>query len=216
MTYMTSVGHFGLPAEPADITATEVSASHPTCNPDREVLIVDRPCGTGKTKTMIETFDPAKRYLVVAPLLSECKRIARDAVVPFEQPEVGREHDTKKDHLAALLASDRNVVTTHAMFDHLACLAGAGHLDGYEIVIDEVVDIAKTLKFAKPRTWEDIYVGGGYVQVDEITGIVSPTPKWTASLDEIDDALNPDFHDAAKSGRLHHLGDGCQSCPKSS
>ena len=42
------------------------------------VKFIDRPCGTGKTTQMINSFCPTEQYLVVVPTLSEVERVLRD------------------------------------------------------------------------------------------------------------------------------------------
>lgn len=180
-------------------------------NKHRPVTIIDRPCGTGKTTQMITGLKPTQRYLVVTPLLSECERIIRDAKIAFMQPEViadDPEIDTKKDHLIALLEAGKNVVTTHAMFNNLADVARIGLLDGYEIIIDEVMSVVDDGYRIKAKTWEQFYVGDGYVSIDPDTGLITPTDLWVEHVEDVDDALSTSLFNAAMAGRLYHLSDG--------
>ncbi|MEQ8902263.1 MAG: hypothetical protein RID62_13700 [Roseovarius sp.] len=160
---------------------------------------------------MIEGLKATQRYLVVTPLLSECERIIRDAKVAFMQPEViadDPEIETKKDHLIALLEAGKNVVTTHAMFNNLADVASMGLLDGYEVIIDEVMSVVDDGYRVKKKTWEQFYVGDGYVSIDPDTGKITPTDLWIEHLEDVDDALSTSLYHAAMAGRLYHLGDG--------
>lgn len=178
---------------------------------NRPVTIIDRPCGTGKTTRMIAGLKADQRYLVVTPLLSECVRIIRDAKVAFMQPEVLQDDpniDTKKSHLITLLETGKNVVTTHAMFNNLADVANMGLLEGYNIIIDEVMSVVDDGYRAKKKTWEQIYVGGGYVDIDPETGLITPTDLWIENPEAVDDALNIKIYHAAMAGRLYHLVDG--------
>ncbi|KUJ79947.1 hypothetical protein AVO44_07180 [Ruegeria profundi] len=160
---------------------------------------------------MIAGLVESKRYLVVTPLLSECERIIRDARVAFMQPEVIQddpEIDTKKDHLIALLEARHNVVTTHAMFNNLADVEKMGLLDGYEIIIDEVMSVVDDGYRVKKKTWEQFYVNDGYVDINPDTGLITPTDLWVEHLEDVDDALSTSLYHAANAGRLYHLSDG--------
>ncbi len=62
---------------------------HDSSSPVRPVVIVDRPCGRGKTTEMIESFENHKQYLVIVPLLTECDRVieaTQNRGITFEQP----------------------------------------------------------------------------------------------------------------------------------
>ncbi len=177
----------------------------------RSVRIIDRPCGSGKTTQMIRLFQSNRRYLVVTPLLSECKRVVRDSKVAFMQPEVIEDDpdiSTKKDHLIQLLSNGSNVVTTHAMFDNLADVARDGFLDDYDIIIDEVMSVVDDTYRVKAKSWNEFYLGNGYVTIDPDTKQITPTTKWEADVDLVDDALNKRIYKAAKSGRLYNIEDG--------
>jgi len=180
-------------------------------NNNRSVFIIDRPCGSGKTTQMINSFNPNKRYLVVTPLLTECTRIVRAAKVAFMQPEViadDPEIDTKKEHLIQLLEAGSNVVTTHAMFDSLATVARGGWLDDYEILIDEVMSVIDDSHRVTKKSWDDFYLGKDYVTVNPETRMVTPTDKWDEYVDEVGAELNKHIYNTAKSGRLYNIIDG--------
>ena len=42
---------------------------------NKEIKIIDYPCGSGKTTRMIENFKEDRKYLVILPLLSEVDRV---------------------------------------------------------------------------------------------------------------------------------------------
>ncbi len=180
-------------------------------SPARPVVIVDRPCGTGKTTEMINDLEATKRYLIVTPLLSECERIVKEAHVAVMQPEILKddpEIGSKKAHLIELLETGHNVVTTHAMFNNLADVARIGLLDDYEIIIDEVMSVVDDGYRVKKTTWEELYVKAGYVNIDPETGLITPTELWVDNFEDVDDALRTDLYHAARTGRLYHLSDG--------
>lgn len=166
------------------------------------VTIVDRPCGFGKTsKLLIPQLAEGGPYLVVVPLLSEVDRIIAEAAVPVEAPSDVQ--GTKTDNLRGLLIDRLNIVTTHAMYSRLARLCREGLLEGYRLVIDEVPSVIEVVSGPLPKSWDEFYVGDGYVEVDPIDGRVSPTAKWVDLKDGVSDSLNTDLFDLASSGRLH-------------
>src|SRR5690606_24493602 len=124
--------------------------------------IIDRPCGSGKTTEMLNSFDLDRCYLVVVPLLSEVARVLDEACVSFAQPEGDKDYGTKRNSLEALLRQKKNVVTTHALFKDIAGFARAGLLDGYDIIVDEVPDVLQTVTELSRQSLDDIYVSGGY------------------------------------------------------
>ncbi|RAP39783.1 hypothetical protein BYZ73_18690 [Rhodovulum viride] len=177
----------------------------------RPVTIIDRPCRFGKTTRMIADLEEAKQYLIVTPLLTECDRIVRDARVPVMQPEIVEDEPdiaTKKDHLVQLLRAQKNVVTTHAMFDHLADVAGEGLLDAYHILIDEVVSVGDSSFRCTEIEWRDFYLKTGYARVDPATGQVIATSLWEDNAEEVSGTLSAKAYRAARSGRLFNVGEG--------
>jgi len=57
------------------------SKSFQLCGATRPVVFVDRPCGTGKTTSLIESLQPDRKYLIVVPFLDE----AVDVVSPMNK-----------------------------------------------------------------------------------------------------------------------------------
>ncbi|MBW6417302.1 hypothetical protein [Celeribacter sp. PS-C1] len=160
---------------------------------------------------MIETLDPNQNYFICTPLLSECARIQATAKIAIQQPEIIDDvqgHETKKEHLIQLLRERKSVVTTHAMFDQLTDVANAGLLEGYNIIIDEVLSVVDDGYRVKEKTWEELYVGAGYVEIDPTSGLITPTAKWEADVEQIDDALKRPIFNAAGAERLYHVNNG--------
>lgn len=169
---------------------------------DAHVRIIDRPCGSGKTTKMLNTFVPDRRYLVVVPLLTEVARVIDEACVPFTQPDEDKDYGTKRNSLEALLRRRGNVVTTHALFKDIAAFARAGLLDGYEIIVDEVPDVLQTVTELSRQSLDDIYVSGGYITIED-DGLVVPTPKWHRDHELISDTLSEQIYNLASSGTLY-------------
>ena len=106
------------------------------------VKFIDRPCGTGKTTQMINSFCPMEQYLVVVPTLSEVQRVLNTSKVPFTEPDE-RLHGTKMAHFKELLSDGENIVTTHKLFD--AVDVRSVDLSAYNLFI--YLSHSKTRKF---------------------------------------------------------------------
>ena len=169
---------------------------------DALVRIIDRPCGSGKTTKMLNSFEPERRYLVVVPLLTEVARVLDEACVPFEAPEDDQDYGTKRSSLEGLLRQKKNIVTTHALFQDIAGIARTGLLGGYDIIVDEVPDVLQPVPELLPNSLEDIYVGQGYITIEE-DGLVVPTPKWHRDHEGLADTLKEHIYKLAASGTLY-------------
>ena len=170
----------------------------------KHVRVVDRPCGYGKTTQLLKSFRPERRYLVVVPTLDEVERIIDGASVPFVQPELDRQHRTKRDSLETLLHQGCNIATTHALYMDVAMVARNGLLDEYDIIIDEVLDVCAQVEGASPRSFDQFYIRCGYATVD-LDGQVHPTPKWEAEIDAVSDTLKERLFRLAKAGMLYYV-----------
>ncbi len=168
------------------------------------VTIIDKPCGTGKTSRLIKSFQRDRQYLVVVPLLSEVERVIEQAEVPFDQPVKGP--DGKLGSIYDLLVQGRNIVTTHALYDDLASAAHMGFLDGYDIIVDEVLDVVRAEEDKAARGFHRVCVDGGWATVDG-DGRCAPTPKWQAEVKTVDGFLSSSLYAKAKSGCLYLVDD---------
>ncbi|RUX21431.1 hypothetical protein EOA27_06025 [Mesorhizobium sp. M2A.F.Ca.ET.037.01.1.1] len=172
---------------------------------DDPVLVIDRPCGFGKTTKMIQSFRSDRRYLVITPLLSEVERIIEKSEVPFDQPD--DEGRSKRDSLRELLSSGKNVATTHALYTDIVALANDGLLDGYDIIIDEVPEVCRAINGGKIKSFQRLYVETGYATVDPDTYRVTATEKWHDEAHDVNDTLRENLYRLA-SARTLFLIDG--------
>jgi hypothetical protein len=161
------------------------------------VTIKDRHCGFGKSTQLMKSLQPDRSYLIVLPLRSEVQRFIDNSPVDLVEPITTAEggvHDRKRDHLRELLLGGHSIVTTHALFTDVAYLAQDGLLLGYDVIIDEVLDVARnvTNEVEKPgakargvtvRSWKGLYLDHGFATVDPETGLVSPTEEWEQKQD---------------------------------
>ena len=77
---------------------------------NKEIKIIDYPCGSGKTTRMIENFKEDRKYLVILPLLSEVDRVIEGSKdIEFVQPdENDNKHGTKTSSLESHLLLGSN------------------------------------------------------------------------------------------------------------
>jgi len=168
------------------------------------IKIIDRPCGTGKTTRLLKSFNENDKYIVVLPLLSEVNRVINEANVSFAQP-TSEYLINKTDSLRDLLIEGKNIATTHSLYPNIVMMLRDGLLDDYHVIIDEVLEVVRSGKDIKRGSYNDIYIKGGYVVEDKITGHITPTKKWNDCVDDIDDTLSKTFYLEAKSGGLYNV-----------
>ena len=104
---------------------------------------IDAPMGAGKTTgaiNMIKTGGKKMRYIYVTPYLSEIDRVKNELRdFRFCEPD-GMVYGTKKLAFDHLVRHNRNIVTTHALFDDYldaASFDGIAQRD-YTLIMDEV------------------------------------------------------------------------------
>lgn len=184
------------------------------------VTLMDRPCGSGKTSSLIESFSNDQQVLVVTPLLSEVERIIECSKVDFYQPlskdDAGGAHENKQEHLKELLEEGRNIATTHKLYTEIALLAKEGLLSEYDVYIDEVLSVANTVthEVKRPRkgqvnttAWSQVYIDKGFCTVDPETKAVIPTEDWDVDPEGLSGTLSYALYRMAKDGSLFALGD---------
>jgi len=184
-----------------------------------KVTIIDRPCGYGKTRAMLRNLKPERQYLLIAPDLEQLSEYIKHSVVPLTEPQTWpeTEHRRKRDHLQELLEEGHSVVTTHAMYTDIAYLAQAGLLMRYDVICDEVLEVAEVAtgevtKTAGQRSsgvtmqsWKKLYLGNGYAVIDPETSLVIPTEKWEQSQDVRE--LSTNLYNMASVQTLYAVGD---------
>jgi hypothetical protein len=170
------------------------------------VIIKDRPCGSGKTSQLLNSFETTKMYLVVVPLLSEVTRVLTDACVDFYEPVVSENYETKLGHALSLIDAGLNVVITHELYKSFSRLKNLSMLDEYHVIIDEVPDTMECIPINK-KSFETFYIGTGQVQVDEFNR-VKTTSKWEEDKKNYQDTLDKRIYAAASNGTLTYTKEG--------
>ena len=132
----------------------------------KPIIVIDEPCGTGKTSRMIERLHPSEKYLIVVPYLSEVRRIINDAQqIELKEPLENQVFErTKHAHLGQLLEHGHSVVTTHSSYANAVPFIRAGILKDYNIIVDEVLDAATLVATKSYRSVQDLYLKTGYLE----------------------------------------------------
>ena len=171
------------------------------------VTIRDYPCGSGKTTSMIEGFQSDRKYLVIVPLLTEVDRVVEwSKSAPFQQPHANDNNaTTKTESLESMVLQGQNIAATHSIFERLVPLARQGLLSDYDIIIDEVPEVVRSVSSKSKVSIEEFYLNTGYMTVDTKTGLVRPTNKWWSMRDDVDDTLSTTILTYANTGCLYLL-----------
>ena len=172
------------------------------------INILDYPCGSGKTTQMIEGFEVGRKYLVILPYLTEIDRLlAQPKAVDFVTPdEEDNPEGTKYSSLEAQLKQGLNIATTHYMYERLVPLVHQGLLDDYDIIIDEVPAVVKQVAHKSKTSIQEFYVDPGYMDVDNVTGLIKPTQKWWENSNDVSDTLSSSIITSANTGCLYLQG----------
>lgn len=169
-----------------------------------KIKIIDRPCGTGKTTEILNSFEKDKKYLVIVPFLSEVERVKQGVKknCNFHEPLTDGCYETKKQSLIDLAICGDNIVTTHKMFESLVDMARQGLFDDYHIIIDEVPEVLSVVDSLSKKSLNDIYINGGYLTVEQ-DGKVVPTQKWHEDNKDVSDTLSLKLYRKAVSESLY-------------
>lgn len=134
-----------------------------------KILIVDAIMGSGKSTYMIDKVinkNPQQHFLCVLPTLDECERYRKqiEAITYQPQPIGGR----KKNGLHQLIANGQNIVTTHALIQHIDPFTmDLLKKSDYILIIDECLDVVHQYeRNFKTSDLKSIFEDG-YVTTDE-------------------------------------------------
>jgi hypothetical protein len=112
---------------------------------------------------------------------------------------------TKTESLESMLLQGQNIATTHSLHERLVPLARQGLLSDYDIIIDEVPEVVRSVSSKSKVSIEEFYLNTGYMTVDTGTGQVRPTNKWWSMRDDVDDTLSATILNYANTGCLYLL-----------
>ena len=177
-----------------------------------EVVITDGIMAIGKSSKLIETLNAGvwngsankECYLIIVPYLEEVQRYIDECPeLNFTQPD--NAHGTKSKSLLRMLQDNRNIVTTHKMFELWSEeIRDAVCFGQYNIIIDEEVSCVEPINMTAHSKKELLRCN--YITVDEETGQVD----WDFSeSDDSDGTYNgsfPKIRRFCKSGSVFFFG----------
>lgn len=139
-------------------------------NKRADVLIVDGVMGCGKSSSMINYVNNAPddvKFVYVTPFLSEVKRIKEECKGKnFKEPTTKNNRGTKTQGILNLIATEQNIVTTHALFNVL----GRKELQyfsakNYILILDEVADVVDFVKISRDD-YNSIFIKDKYAHIE--------------------------------------------------
>ncbi|WP_424832481.1 hypothetical protein [Ruegeria sp.] len=193
------------------------------------ITIVDKPCGYGKSTEINRNFKKSEKYIAVVPYLSEVERFIKGARTGSDfiltQPICNG--GNKRDHCEKLIRAGKSIACTHQLFYRLGTLAtqdtGVARctdfdscgkptivvdhlLDGYNMIIDEVVNPFEVEQSVRKVDFDAVYLGLGIAE-EEPDGRIVPTEKWDELYRIGDKTLNRSLYEKAKSGALYRISE---------
>lgn len=183
----------------------------------KNIKIVDRPCGWGKTSELIDMLTSDKNYIIVVPRKDEAERVKTEAKkrgIDFHRPGFVNDNEvsglTKSDHIAELISQKVNVVCTHALFYRLGALGTNSVVSGfryvspltdYHLVIDEVPDPFASPNNIRATVFRRDYIDLG-MAVLGANGFITPTKRWDQRYGDAGGVFSKELYLKAKSGSL--------------
>jgi hypothetical protein len=166
-----------------------------------KINIVDARMGKGKTSWSIQHMEESKddKFVYITPFLTEVKRI-KDSCVSKKFKEPINFGNGKQDNLHDLLASNSNVVSTHALFRASTNLTmQLIEVGEYTLILDEVMDVIEQVKLKKDDLNDLKRLG--YIAVDE-RGYV----EWNENVTDYEGAYD-EIREMARNKTLFLVSD---------
>ena len=178
--------------------------------PAPPLVIIDYPCGLGKTTALISVLErmPDLKVLVVVQTLDEVKRMVSSAPVGrLHTPEdPGSNYRTKGEQLDPLVRAGKSIVITHNLYERAGTLAYQGAFESYKVIIDEVPDAVSPSKLnLDPKSFKEFYIDPGYCSLRK-DGLVVMTDRGLEEEGRLKSALDERLISNISSGRLYYDG----------
>jgi len=184
-------------------------------NRTRHTVIIDRPCGTGKTTEMLASLKPHLKYILVTPSLTEITRFIKDSPLNVEIVAPLDNRGPKLIQLEKLLDEGKSVAITHKLF--FMTLKLAPKMADYHIIVDEAPNPVTFINSIDIQAFNEVLVNDGYATVNPETRQVVPTERWKRyerpSKDQdgeptYSNRIHNDIYKPAIQGQLHAGSNG--------
>lgn len=137
------------------------------------VTVIDSIMGSGKTSWAIQHMNKAdadKKFIYITPFLSEVQRV-KESVTNRKFVEPVQKGNGKLDNLKKLILNERDIVSTHALFqkadDELIELLKASD---YTLILDEVMNVVEEFPLNKDDF--KLLQSNNMISVEERTGLI--------------------------------------------
>lgn len=134
-----------------------------------DVRVVDAIMGTGKTASivnMINSSEDDERFIYITPLLSEADRIMTQCKKKYFRTPKFQGNSSKLDNLKKLIKEERNIASTHALFQKFDNeLIGLCRSSDYTLIMDEVADVIQEY-YMSDYDFETIMSKYAYIRED--------------------------------------------------
>jgi hypothetical protein len=141
-----------------------------------KLKIIDYVMGTGKTRFILNKLatDVSKRFIYVAPILSEIESRAKDELAGVAVGVPSDKNSTKGADMLEMLEQGINVACTHSLLQSLT----TKHIDlikewDYVLVIDEVVDFISAFNQYTKDSISDLFDDGKLIADEDNKGKIS-------------------------------------------
>lgn len=168
-----------------------------------EITVVDAVMGSGKTEWAIRHMNdagPLENFIYITPFLTEVERVKKSvAGRRFVEPTIYN-GTSKLEDLKRLIASGRDIVSTHALFARAdEEVIELLEQSGYTLILDEVMDVVDSvsIKSADIKRLQS----NGDIELDA----ESKQVRWTG--DPADISRYRDIRELAQAGNLYIFRD---------
>lgn len=137
------------------------------------INVVDSIMGSGKTSWAIQHMQEAtteERFIYITPFLSEVQRV-KTSVTSRKFVEPTNTGKGKLDNLKKLIINERDIVSTHALFQNAdEEIIDLLKVSNYTLILDEVMNVIEEFKLNKDDF--KLLMNSDMVFVEEETGVI--------------------------------------------
>lgn len=172
------------------------------------INIVDAPCGYGKTTWAIQTMNEASKdshsFIYITPFLDEVSRVKESVKKRTFYEPTSSKGVKKLDDFHELLRQNKDICTTHALFQNANKetreLIAKGN---YTLILDEVMNVIEQVELKKDDL--DLLRRSKVISIEENKNGIKYI-KWNEADDKLDTKFNKE-RNMALTGNLLYFSD---------